>query len=59
MITDEERKRYARQIRMFGEAGQERLKAARVLVAGAVGLGTVISLCLAAAGVGHLLNCCM
>jgi adenylyltransferase/sulfurtransferase len=54
MITDEERKRYARQILMIGEAGQERIKAARVLVAGAGGLGTVISLYLAAAGVGHL-----
>ena len=54
MITDEERKRYARQILMIGEEGQERLKAASVLVAGAGGLGTVISLYLAAAGVGHL-----
>jgi adenylyltransferase/sulfurtransferase len=39
---------------MIGEAGQERLKAASVLVAGAGGLGTVISLYLAAAGVGRL-----
>jgi molybdopterin-synthase adenylyltransferase len=54
MIADEERRRYARQILMIGEAGQERLKAARVLVAGAGGLGTVISLYLAAAGVGYL-----
>ena len=54
MITDEERKRYSRQIQMLGEAGQERLKAASVLVAGAGGLGTVISLYLAAAGVGRL-----
>ena len=54
MITDDERKRYARQIMMLGEAGQEKLKAARILVAGAGGLGTVISLYLAAAGVGHL-----
>ncbi|MDD4997368.1 MAG: ThiF family adenylyltransferase, partial [Syntrophales bacterium] len=54
MITDEERKRYARQMLMFGEEGQERLKSAGVLVAGAGGLGTVISLYLAAAGIGHL-----
>ncbi|MBN2439277.1 MAG: HesA/MoeB/ThiF family protein [Deltaproteobacteria bacterium] len=54
MITDKERKRYIRQIPMIGEAGQERLKSARVLVAGAGGLGTVISLYLAAAGVGCL-----
>jgi molybdopterin/thiamine biosynthesis adenylyltransferase len=54
MITDEERKRYARQILMIGEEGQEKLTAARILVAGAGGLGTVISLYLAAAGVGHL-----
>ena len=39
---------------MLGEAGQERLKAARVLIAGAGGLGTVISIYLAAAGVGTL-----
>lgn len=54
MITDEERKRYARQILMIGEEGQDRLKAATVFVAGAGGLGTVISLYLAAAGVGCL-----
>ena len=33
MITDEERKRYARQILMIGEEGQERLKDASVLKA--------------------------
>ena len=54
MITDEERKRYARQILTFGVEGQEKLKSASVLVAGAGGLGTVISLYLAAAGIGHL-----
>jgi molybdopterin/thiamine biosynthesis adenylyltransferase len=54
MITEEEQKRYHRQILMLGEAGQEKLKAARVLVAGAGGLGTVISIYLAAAGVGAL-----
>ncbi len=54
MITDEERKRYHRQILLFGEEGQEKLKAARVLIAGAGGLGTVIATYLAAAGVGSL-----
>jgi molybdopterin/thiamine biosynthesis adenylyltransferase len=54
LITEEERKRYQRQILMLGEGGQERLKMARVLIAGAGGLGTVISMYLAAAGVGTL-----
>ncbi len=54
MITSEEQKRYHRQLLMLGEAGQERLKAARVLIAGAGGLGTVIATYLAAAGIGTL-----
>ncbi|MCE5282620.1 MAG: HesA/MoeB/ThiF family protein [Deltaproteobacteria bacterium] len=54
MITEEELRRYQRQIPLFGEAGQEALKGARVLIAGAGGLGTVIALYLAAAGVGTL-----
>jgi adenylyltransferase/sulfurtransferase len=54
MITDEEQNRYHRQILMLGEPGQERLKESRVLIAGAGGLGTVVSTYLAAAGVGIL-----
>jgi len=54
MITKEERERYQRQILLLGEAGQERLKTARVLIAGAGGLGTVIATYLAAAGIGTL-----
>ena len=54
MITNEEQKRYHRQLLMLGEAGQERLKASRVFIAGAGGLGTVIATYLAAAGIGTL-----
>ncbi len=50
----EERERYARQILLFGEEGQERLRDARVMVAGAGGLGAPVSMYLAAAGIGHI-----
>jgi adenylyltransferase/sulfurtransferase len=48
--------RYSRQmiIRGFGEAGQRKLKAAHVIVAGLGGLGSPTSMYLVAAGVGHL-----
>lgn len=54
MLSAHERERYARQLLLFGDAGQEKLQAARVVVAGAGGLGSPVSLCLAAAGIGTI-----
>jgi adenylyltransferase/sulfurtransferase len=54
MLTENELKRYERQIRIFGVDGQERLKNAKVFVAGAGGLGSAISIYLAAAGIGMI-----
>jgi molybdopterin-synthase adenylyltransferase len=48
--------RYQRQISLndFGKEGQEKLKNSRVLIAGAGGLGSVVSIYLAAAGIGTI-----
>ena len=56
MLTRGERERYDRQIMIkgIGEEGQEKLKRAKVFIAGAGGLGSPISIYLTAAGVGTI-----
>jgi molybdopterin/thiamine biosynthesis adenylyltransferase len=54
MLTVNELERYDRQImiRGFGQEGQEKLKRAKVFIAGAGGLGSAVATYLTAAGVG-------
>lgn len=55
-LTQEEIRRYGRHLIMpeVGMAGQKKLKAARVLLIGTGGLGSPLSLYLAAAGIGRI-----
>jgi len=56
LLTKKELQKYDRQILIpgFGKAGQEKLKKARVFIAGAGGLGSPAAIYLAAAGAGTL-----
>jgi adenylyltransferase/sulfurtransferase len=58
-LTDDERIRYSRQMLMagWGEQVQERLKASRVFIAGAGGLGSPVAIYLVVAGIGELAIC--
>ncbi len=54
IITEEELKRYTRQLPLIGQDGQDKLKRANILIAGAGGLGSPIATYLACAGVGRI-----
>jgi molybdopterin-synthase adenylyltransferase len=56
MLTNKELERYNRQIMIpgFGPEGQEKLKKAKVFIAGVGGLGSPAAIYLAAAGIGTL-----
>ena len=54
-LSKEELERYNRQIMVWGIEAQEKLKKSTVLVVGAGGLGSAVSLYLVAAGVGRLI----
>jgi adenylyltransferase/sulfurtransferase len=54
MFLERELERYQRQMMLFGGEGQERLKKAHIVIAGAGGLGSPASIYLAVAGVGRI-----
>ncbi len=54
MFSERERERYKRQMILFGDEGQERLKKAHIFIAGAGGLGSPVSMYLAVAGIGTI-----
>ena len=56
MLSRDELERYDRQIMIkgLGEEGQEKLKRAKVFIAGTGGLGSPVSIYLTAAGVGRI-----
>jgi adenylyltransferase/sulfurtransferase len=54
MLSERERERYKRQILLFGNEGQERLKSSHIFIAGAGGLGSPAAIYLAVAGVGEI-----
>ena len=54
MFSESERERYRRQMMLFGDEGQERLKKAHIFIAGAGGLGSPVSIYLAVAGIGTI-----
>lgn len=54
VFTARETERYARQVMLFGDEGQKRLKDAHIFIAGAGGLGSPVAIYLVVAGVGHI-----
>src|SRR4030042_2909845 len=54
MFSERERERYKRQMMLFGDEGQERLKKAHIFMAGAGGLGSPALLYLSVAGIGTI-----